>query len=259
MKKLFVLVTLLVCGAAIIFGNVHWNHKISAQGAKVTNKEEVGTVKGESGKGKVVSSYSSNLPEKLQEKLNKAATSGKPLKLVIYGTNATTNEEWMWPNLLSKELIDTYGKNVFEITVLSTGNNTTHDIVNNQSYKEINELQPDILLFEPSMLKDNGNVGIENSLHNVQTMVDSWQEANKDLTLMIQPPNPLYSANFYPIEISQLQEYAEKNDMIYLNHWENWPDLEDPKMEDYLTETNDANKSGHEVWADYLIDYFVGQ
>lgn len=258
MKKLFVLVTLIVCGAAIIFGNLHWNNKISAQGEKVTTIKETGSIIEEPKKEEkeIVSKYSSNLPEGLQEKVNNAASSGEPLKLVIFGATAV---EGAWPNQFSKELKATYGENVFQVTVLSTDNKTTRDVVNDKSYEEINKLQPDILLFEPSMLKDNGQIGIVNTLNNVQTMIGSWQEANEDMTLMIQPPNPIYSATYYPSEVAQLKDYAEKNNIIYVNHWENWPDLEDIKMEDYLTEENEANESGNKIWADFLIEYFIAK
>ncbi|MGM0876415.1 MAG: SGNH/GDSL hydrolase family protein [Bacillota bacterium] len=262
MEKIFVLVTLIVCGIAIIFGNLHWNNKISAQGKKVTNTVEIVDTAQEMPKDEVKQSeiltYTSNLPEELQEKVKNAASSGKPLQLVIYGSNATSTEEGAWPDLLSKELNATYGENVFEITVLSN-DKTTRDLVIEKTYEEINELQPDILLFEPSMLKDNGLIGIINTLENIQTMVVAWQDANEEMTLMIQPSNPIYSATYYPSEVSQLKDYAEKNDIIYLNHWENWPDLEDAKMEDHLTKSNEPNKSGNKVWAEYVINYFIAK
>jgi hypothetical protein len=258
-NKLYVLVTLILCGAAIIFGNLHWNNKISAHAEKETSTENVGSVQEETNKKNKeldLSKYSSHLPEALQEKINKAASSKQPLKFVIYGTS---DVEIAWSAQLIKELKATYGDNVFEITVLSTGDKSTRDLVNDKSYEEINELKPDILLFEPSMLKDNGLIGIINTLENVQTIVEAWQGANKEMTLMIQPPNPLHSATYYPSEIAQLKEFSEKNGILYLNHWENWPDLEDEKMKDYLTNTNEPNESGNRVWADYLINYFIAK
>ncbi|MBO1511780.1 SGNH/GDSL hydrolase family protein [Metabacillus bambusae] len=257
MKKLLVLVTLIVCVAAIILGNLHWNNKISTQGAVTSTSKSV-SLKEEPEEEKIeidVSKYASNLPKDLQEKISNASSTGKQLKLVIFGTS---DEKGAWSDQFSEELKATYGENVFEVTVLSTGDKTTLDVIKDQSYEGINELSPDILLFEPSMLKDNGLIGIENTLDNIQKMIDSWKAENEDMTLMIQPPNPLYDATYYPSEVSQLKAYAEENDMIYLNHWENWPDLDDVKMKDYLTESK-ANESGNKVWADYLLNYFIAE
>ncbi|MGM7721441.1 SGNH/GDSL hydrolase family protein [Metabacillus sp. Hm71] len=256
MKKLLVIVTLVVCGAAIILGNIHWKNKISAHGEKEKSNNTVVVTEEESITSNDINTYSKNLPEHLQKKIAEAANMGKPVNLVIFGTSS---EKEAWSEQLSKELKTVYGENVFAVTILSTGDKTTRDLVNDDSFEQVNELQPDILLFEPSMLKDNGVVGISNTLENIQTMIASWKAANKNITLMMQPPNPLYSASYYPKEVAQLQDYAENNKIIYLNHWENWPDLEDPKMQEYLTEDNIANEKGNKIWADYLIKYFIAK
>ncbi|KKI89253.1 hypothetical protein WQ54_27230 [Bacillus sp. SA1-12] len=256
MKKLLVIVTLIVCGAAIIFGNIHWKNKISAHGEKEKSNSAAVLTEEESNTGNDTYLYSKNLPEHLQKKIAEAANTGKPVKLVIYGTSS---EKGAWSESFSKELQAAYGEDVFAVTVLSTGDKTTRDLVNDDSFEQVNELQPDILLFEPSMLKDNGVVGISNTLENIQTMIASWKAANQNMTLMIQPPNPLYSATYYPKEVAQLQDYSAENKIIYLNHWENWPDLEDVKMEEYLTEDNKANENGNKIWADYLKEYFIAK
>lgn len=258
-KKLFVLVTLVLCGAAIIIGNLHWNQKISAHGEKVANIEEVTEVSEEPAKGEAeddVSTYSRNLPAGLQEKVINATRSDEPVKLIIYGTS---DKVGTWSERFKDELISTYGEDVFQITVLSTGEQNTYEIVNEESYLEINELEPDVLLFEAPMLKDNGVVGIDNTFNNLETMLNSWKEANEELTIMIQPPNPLYAAKNYPREVQALQDYAKENKYIYLNHWENWPELDNVEMEKYLTKDNKANESGNKVWAEYLLDYFVAK
>lgn len=263
-NRVYVLVILILCGAAIIYGNLHWNHKISAQSGEVTslngekNVDNEQTNKEKEKEKLDITKYTSNLPEDIQEKVENSVSSGKPLNLMIFGTHAS-KEEGSWFNLLSKGLKETYSDNVIRVTMISTEDKTTLDIVNDKSYEEINELQPDILLFEPSMLKDNGQIGINNTLKNIQIMIDSWQDANKELTLMIQPPNPLYAAKFYPIEVSQLKDYAVKNKINYINHWENWPGLEDEKMKSYLTKENEANSNGNKVWADYLLNYFIAE
>ncbi len=252
MKKVWVLITLIVCGAAIIFGNLHWNEKISAQGEPtITTSEQVQEVEKDEPQ---VLSYAANLPETLQDKIKIAVESDKPIKLVIFGTSES---EGTWIDLFTKELTATYGEKVFEITAISTGNHSTKELVNEAVYEEINELKPDVVLFEAPMLKDNGTVGISHTLSNIEEIIEFWQEVNKELVVMVQPPNPLHAAIYYPGEVQQLQQLMEKNEIIYLNHWDNWPELDSSEMKEYLTDDNQANEKGFSVWAEYLINYFV--
>ncbi|TXC90937.1 SGNH/GDSL hydrolase family protein [Metabacillus litoralis] len=260
MKKLFVLVTLILCVAAIIVGNLHWNQKITAQGEKETSAKVIKPVR-EDEKIKAnkvdVSKISSNLPIELQDKIKSAQESKVPLSFVIYGSSEI---ERSWSEQFSSELKKAYGEDLFNINILTTGDSTTRELVNSEGYQDVNELKPDILLFEAPMLNDNGDVGfgIDESLDNIQIMIDSWYEANNNLFLMVQPSQPLYGATFYPSEVSQLQDYMEKNDFIYLNHWENWPELNDDAMLEYL-EDNEVNEEGYKIWADYNVKYFVAE
>lgn len=255
MKKILVLITLIVCGAAIILGNLHWNQKISAEGERsTTTSTQVQVAEKKSHDESKILSLAANLPKKLQDKIMASVESEKPVKLVIFGTSEV---EGTWIDKFKKELMATYGESVFEVTAISTGDLSTSELLDEAIYEEINKLKPDVLLFEAPMLKDNGNVGISNTLSNLEEMIGSWQESNKEMDLIIQPPNPLHAAIYYPGEVQQLEEFLEKKEILYLNHWENWPELDAAEMKDYLTDDNNANEKGFSVWADYLIEYFI--
>ncbi len=270
MNKLYVLLTVIVCGAAIIIGNLHWNHKISAKAEKTVAEkevEQVSPVEEETSSEKKaidVTALSANLPKELQEKIKNAVNTKKPLQFIIYGSDSTATDKEAWPELFKKQLTTSYGEGIFNITVLSEGTKTSREVVDEKSYEQVSNAKPDIILYEPPMLKDNESViGIENTLKNIETMMDAWKEVNEDVTIFIQPSNPLYNANFYPKQVNQLKDYTETNDIVYLNHWENWPELDDEKMEDYLADMGEQpslpNQSGHKVWADYLTKYFIGK
>ncbi|WP_226670848.1 hypothetical protein [Metabacillus litoralis] len=260
MKKLFVLVTLIVCGLAIVLGNLHWNQKISAQGENTTDVKEVKPVKvdGKTEKAPIdVSKLSSNLPKDVQDKIKAAQENKQPLNFVIYGPSELENT---WSELFSNEIKNAYGEGLFNITIMTSSDMTTRELVTSKEYQQINDLKPDILLFEAPMLSDNGDVGfgVDESLDNIQIMTDSWRESNKELSIMVQPSQPLYGATFYPSEVSQLKDYMEKNEYTYLNHWENWPDLNDDGMLEYLDD-NKVNEDGYKLWAEYLVEYFVAE
>lgn len=255
-KKIMVIVTLIMCGAAIIFGNLHWNEKITAQSEPAKGKADPVEKVEEKQESSDAETYLENLPEAAQKRIKTAIDSGEPVKLVIFGTTAV---EGTWIDSFKQELTTAYGEGVFDITAISTGTNTTRDLINEMSYEEINKLNPDILLFEAPMLEDNGDVGITNTLENLEKMYESWQDANENLVLMVQPSQPLYNATYYPIEVKQLESHTEKSKLTYLNHWENWPELDDPEIKNYLTKDNDVNEEGFAVWAEYLVKYFVAK
>ena len=78
--------------------------------------------------------------------------------------------------------------------------------------------------------------------------------------VLIQPPHPLYQATYYPVQVEALEQYAEDNGIPYLNHWEAWPDQDSEEIKDYLSEdASEPSAKGHQVWAEYLIDYFIAK
>ena len=60
--------------------------------------------------------------------------------------------------------------------------------------------------------------------------------------------------------MEELQQFAEDNDIPYLNHWEAWPDQDSEEIKEYITEdSSQPSVKGHEVWAEYMIDYFIAK
>lgn len=272
MKKLMTIGTVVLCGGIILAGNNHWNNKIAAQVEKETKNEDVVATKAKEVQTTVPKegpieedkqkkpAYTRNLPKELQKKVSNAITTGKPLQFVIYGSKATSQAENAWPDLLRKQLAATYGDNVFNITVLSEGDKTSIDVMRTSSYEKVNELKPDLILFEPFMIKDNSSkIAMRNRIGSIEKMIATWKEENKGVTILMQPSNPLAGAVYYPDQVAKVAEYAQENKIIYLNHWENWPESKDEKMNEYLTDTSEPNENGHKAWAEYLIHYFVAK
>ena len=271
-KRLITIGTVVLCGGIIFAGNNHWNNKISAQSEKVTRNEDVITTKTQELQTTIPKeepieedkkekpTYTRNLPKELQEKISNATTTGKPLQFVIYGSKATSQEANAWPDLLGKQLAATYGENVFNITVLSEGDKTSIDVMRSNSYEKVSELKPDLILFEPFMIKDSSSkIATKNRIGSIEKMVATWTAENKEVTIFMQPSNPIAGATYYPNQVAKIAEHAKENNIIYLNHWENWPESKDKKIKDYLTDTSEPNGSGHKVWAEYLINYFVAK
>ncbi|WP_099354844.1 SGNH/GDSL hydrolase family protein [Fredinandcohnia onubensis] len=264
MKKLIVIVVVILSFSAIVVGKMHWNNKIEAN-AKIAQSEKpdvlVKTVT-EGNQDDVkkvieVKNYSKNLPQDIQTKLISAAQNGTSVNLIIAGSNSTPKDPIGWPTLLKQELEKTYGEDVLNVKIKEIADKTSTQVVQEELYREIIELSPDILLFEPFILYDNGHVvPIERRLNNITEILGTITEELPDVSILLQPANPLYNARNYPNEIDRLEGFAEDNNYTYLNHWKAWPAYKSKEIIEYLNDGEPSEK-GHEVWAQYLLKYFT--
>ncbi|UMZ34209.1 SGNH/GDSL hydrolase family protein [Priestia megaterium] len=248
--NIFAAVVLIV---TIVAGKMYWDHQTSAEASsKSTSSSSASKVANGNWEDSA-----ENLPKSVKEKLKKAEASGKPMKLLIVGSQATSTDSKAWPETLKETLNNTYGSLV-ETSVLEYKDETTLDFVRNQDYKDIIKEKPDVLLFEPFLLNDNGVVGITNTLDNLNVIMSHITEADKDLVTIIQPSQPIYNATNYPKEAEALGEFAKKNGYEYVNHWSAWPDYKSEKILDYLVEKQRVpTAKGNKAWSSYLEEYFT--
>ncbi|MCR8929527.1 SGNH/GDSL hydrolase family protein [Priestia megaterium] len=248
--NIFAAVVLIV---TIVAGKMYWDHQMSAEASSKSTSSSSAS-KAASGNWE---DYAENLPKSVKEKLKKAETSGKPMKLLIVGSQATSTDSKAWPETLKETLNHTYGS-LIETSVLEYKDETTLDFVRNQDYKDIIKEKPDVLLFEPFLLNDNGVVGITNTLDNLNVIMSHITEADKDLVTILQPSQPIYNATNYPKEAEALGEFAKENGYEYVNHWSAWPDYKSEKILDYLVEKQRVpTAKGNKAWASYLEKYFT--
>ena len=248
--NIFAAVVLIV---TIVAGKMYWDHQMSAE-ASSTSTSSSSASKAANGNWE---DYAENLPKSVKEKLKKAEASGKPMKLLIVGSQATSTDSKAWPEALKETLNHTYGSLV-ETSVLEYKDETTLDFVRNQDYKDIIKEKPDVLLFEPFLLNDNGVVGITNTLDNLDVIMSHITEADKDLVTILQPSQPIYNATNYPKEAEALGEFAKTNGYEYVNHWSAWPDYMSEKILDYLVEKQRVpTAKGNKAWSSYLEEYFT--
>ncbi|MFP7733885.1 SGNH/GDSL hydrolase family protein [Priestia aryabhattai] len=248
--NIFAAVVLIV---TIVAGKMYWDHRMSAEASSTTTSSNSAN----KAAGGNWEDYAENLPKSVKEKLKNAEASGKPMKLLIVGSQATSNDSKAWPAMLKQTLNHTYGSLV-ETSVLEYKDETTLDFVRNQDYKDIIKEKPDVLLFEPFLLNDNGVVGITNTLDNLQVIMSHVTEADKDLVTILQPSQPIYNASNYPKEAEALGDFAKENGYEYVNHWSAWPDYKSDKILDYLVEKQRIpTAKGNKAWASYLEEYFT--
>ena len=202
--------------------------------------------------------YTKNWPAESVDTLKANLEAGQPFKIAILGSSALGEGKESWPEIVKASLNDTFAQNVTVSTL--TYDLTSLEFVNEDKVTEVIEEQPDLVLFEPFTLKDNGLVTIDDTLENASSTIAEIKESLPDTVVLIQPPHPLHQATYYPVQVEALEQYAEDNDIPYLNHWEAWPDQDSEEIKDYLSEdASEPSVKGHQVWAEYLIDYFIAK
>jgi hypothetical protein len=262
MKKFMYSLIITLSITSIIVGNFYYKYKIkeTAEAAKI----ELGTEKPVSIASKTTKNngnkkvdLTKNLPDTIAQKIKEKHNQQKPVEFVILGSEVNALKEGTWTSILNKELADHYGKDAFNLTVIST-EETSNIVFEDQLYKEALTVNPDLVLIEPFLLNDNGNYVIEDTLIYTDKMINDFEKLESKPVIMLQPTNPIYQPKYYAEQVSKLKDYADEEDYIYLDHWTNWPDVDSNEINKYI-ETNKPNQKGYEVWADFFKKYFIAE
>ncbi|MDH2881573.1 SGNH/GDSL hydrolase family protein [Bacillus cytotoxicus] len=272
-KVILVLGVFVLFVASIVSGKLYWNKKI-AKATEQTSEVKVTKVESKEQETKIEErkqstkdtkasfneNYAKNLPDAVQEKLKKAAADKKTVNLVIVGDQASSSENGAWTTKFIANLDEAYGKGLWNVTVKAYKNESTDELIANKRNKEVAKESPDVILFEPPFITDNNKTGNGNSVANTQKFVQALATSAKDAVIMIQPPNPVYGAKNYPKAIEALKQFATQNGYTYVNHWEAWPSSTTKAIMPYLQEEfGFPSEKGHELWAQYVTNYFVAK
>ncbi|WP_368503218.1 hypothetical protein AB3N04_13245 [Alkalihalophilus sp. As8PL] len=181
------------------------------------------------------------------------------IHLTYFGSVSLVNQEdksTSWPNLVSDSLSEQLASIEVNDSLIEVGRLTTDVVIEEGYVDEVIATTPDIILFEPFILNNNGNIFIEDSLEMTELIMSSFEQSLPDTTIILMPPNPLYGTIFYQEQVSTLKTFADENDYLFANHWEAWPPTDNENLEDHLTDGR-PNTEGHEIWASYMIDYLI--
>lgn len=259
MKKIGFAALIIVFIAVMVYGKIHYDQKI----ASTVQPDEEHTEEESSVSGAETTS-SNGLPEGTQEefgqKLQESIDAGEELTIVLSGSGALESAEENVPALLQEKLRSFYETEDITVQASTFGDSTSLEVMAADGDVTAAELEPDVLIFEPFVLNDNGQVSVDDTLFNTNAFVNTVEAANPEAAVFIQPPQPVYEARYYIDQVEALQADAGENNLNYINHWEAWPDTEDAELEEqYLEENGDPSVEGHELWAQALTDYFTGE
>lgn len=258
MKKIGIAL-LLVCGISILlFGSWHWNRQIAstvagtanAEGAETTETTETTETK------TAFMSYARHLPDEVVEKIERAAENNEAVNLTL-----VAREEPSWVAAFKEELVSAYGDGVWSIETITYDEITSAALLESDIMRYVVDTNPDVILYEAPLLADNGVLGAEISISTNRQIFEKWTAAIADVVMMVQPPQPIHQAVHYPLEVAQFQAFIEEEGYIYVNHWGAWPDSNADEILNYHVEGSrmELNEAGYQLWADYLIEYFISR
>lgn len=265
MKALLTTILALTCAVILIWGNVHWNQKsvVSGSSEPTTNgpidKPVKSTKAAPETKETDFTLNAENWPEEAKASFKQALSEKRTFKLMIVGSGAVGDEPTGWAYQVKQEVEGFYGKEVVSVNIKEV-NETTLAFIQQNGQETIADEKADMIIFEPFTLTDNGIVLIEDSLANIQTVIDAAKESNPNTVFVLQPPNPIYQPKLYATQVQALEDYAAQNNIAYLDHWEAWPDTDSEEIYKYLQDgIGQPNEEGHKVWSKYVIDYLISK
>ncbi|PAE25778.1 SGNH/GDSL hydrolase family protein [Bacillus sp. 7894-2] len=266
MNKLLIILLAISCGVVLYIGNAHWKEKTvhsteTEKQTKTAAKAESSSEKDKSAEKISIDEFtklSQNWPEEAKRRFQQTFLEEIPYKIVIVGSSAIGTETEGWAYLTKQKLEETYG-DFIEVDI-QTFDGTSMQFSSENDVSKIIEEKADLILLEPFTLKDNGEVIIEDSHANISNWMESVQADNPDTVFILQPPNPIHDASYYPLQVEELKKYAEANNIPYLDHWTAWPDPQSGEIIPYLSEDNEIpSEQGHQLWSDFITDYFINK
>ncbi len=260
MKKIGFVALLIVFIAVMVYGKIHYDQKIaSTVQSDGEHTEEESSVSG----AETTAANEAPLEgaqEEFGQKLQESMDADEELTIVLSGSGALESAEENVPALLQEKLRSYYDTDSITVRASTFGSSTSLEVMAADGDVTAAGLEPDVLVFEPFVLNDNGDVSVEDTLFNTNAFVNTVEAANPEAAVFIQPPQPVYEARYYIDQVEALRAHAGENNLNYIDHWEAWPDTDNADLdEEYLEENGDPSAAGHELWAQALTDYFTGE
>lgn len=266
-KGLYVVIFTLICGLLIIFSYLAWQEQLDSIARpveRVEASEEPEESPSDSASkdpaedaSEVDASFTAslaNMDEEVQAVFESRKAAGEKVQLLILASDLVDMGSPSMSELVEQQLQATYGDDL-EITKQTFNENsitiTEQDLISfDGGY--------DVVLFEPFTLKNNGEVDIETEHAHITSIVERFRSEVEDVAIVFTPPNPIYNASYYPVQVDALLTFLNEQGYPVIEHWQNWPDPKDEQIKEYLDENSRPNTEGAALWAQAVNTYLTG-
>ncbi|MGY3715204.1 SGNH/GDSL hydrolase family protein [Sutcliffiella cohnii] len=249
MKKIIGLISVVLLVLLTIVGKVHYDRKIAVSIEKLEDPLIESSVDTEA--------ITSNMSEDLRAIVLEKLTKDEVISTLIIGSRSISTDEdnvSPWPYKLQEALHSAYGENKFYVDILNFEDISTHHLIEINGHLHAASFKPDIVILEPLLMNDNGIVTLEDSINNINLLINTILTEAPDAYIMLQPANPIPEGTIYVEQNEELKRFAADKGYEYLDHWENWK-LDE--LQSLVSLDLYPTEKGHEVWAEFLIKYFI--
>ncbi|MFS0774798.1 SGNH/GDSL hydrolase family protein [Neobacillus sp. 3P2-tot-E-2] len=248
MKYLFTVIWGIICVMVLAYGHFHWQQQTAVKAVVEPGLTQEASETDYTEYLKLAA----NWPQSAKEQFQLALKEEKPFKILFVGSTAME-----WEKNVTQRLTESFGSDKV-VSAFHTYEQTSDDIFAENIPLELAAEKAQLVVIEPFLFNDNGNVKIDVTLANVTKLMEDIKASNPATTFILQPSYPIYKPKYYSTQIEALKEYAAANGLTYLDHWAAWPATDNPEIKNYLTDDESApNEQGNQVWAQFLTDYFV--
>jgi hypothetical protein len=252
MKYFLTAIWTIVCISVLVFSHIHWTKQIGAKAVEPAELAGTTVTKQESSEVDYEKylQLAANWPETAKDQLKLALKEEKQFKLLFVGSASME-----WEKSVTQSLLESFGSERM-ITVQHTYDRTSSDFVAENKQLELASEKAQLVVIEPFLLNDNGNLKVDDTLANLTKVMEDVKGENPDTTFILQPSHPIYLPKYYSDQIEALKNYAVENNLTYLDHWAAWPATDNPEIKNYLN-GDQPNEQGYAAWAQFLVEYFV--
>ena len=263
MKAAIISTLSIILVVVLVIGNINWKLQEESPLTKIKSSDssEVSVPVSDSKSDSYFSldyytSYATSWPNSAKKVLEKKLSDKKTFHILMLGSESIGDKKLGLVTPLKEALEKKYDQYVTIDSIAYDG--TSSDYVNDQAYSTLVDKKPDMIIMEPFLLNDNNVIDISTTLMNLREIISETKDQLPDVTFVLQPAQQIYDASLYPMQVSDLQKFAEAEKITYWNHWEAWPDGKDKEVLDYLVkDSSDPNEKGYDVWSKYLANKLI--
>ncbi|MDG5786706.1 hypothetical protein QA612_04320 [Evansella sp. AB-P1] len=273
MKKVLVMMIFILSIGAVVFGKFAYDNKLAeiANSAKVDHetmvqeqiqREEEAFAKREDEEQAWFEQLTDGLPTSIKALVEQRFDNDE-IHIIAFGSRALVDSQREgidpWPLLLEKGLNEKYERDLFRVETYEFGQITSLEVLQEEYHLGVARLNPDVVIIEPFLWNDNGIVSTNDTITALSIMVNAFESSHEDVIVMVQPPQPVFGTMYYPQYVEQLRTFVqEETDYMYIDHWNDWPDVEDEALHAYVGEEHRMPTAlGHETWKNSIKTFFV--
>ncbi|MFC7365203.1 MULTISPECIES: hypothetical protein [Bhargavaea] len=269
-KGLVTVLVLIACIALLAFSYLSWNAKVKEAGAEPVNRpikqeqpadetdQAEGSTEDKKSEDKAagpspdeLTGLTANLPESTVEMLMSRLGEGKTVQLLAVGSSSFEAPA----NQLADALSEAYDGWIE--TDVQTFDGTSEAFMD-ESFGDIDwDKGYDLVIYEPFTLNNNGLVVIEDEQEDALEVRRQALEEVEDAAFFITPPQPIHEPQYYLTQINSLHQFVESRDIPFIDHWDQWPDVDSDDMLEYVNDQYEPTDQGVEAWAESLKSYFI--